>query len=118
MSLQQIASILALLVGGTSIIAGGMVMRGWQPGWSVLQWLPAYNFVLGWLTLIPAYLLWINHRHAPIASISIFGIHAMASLLLLTVFRNTAAFQSIGAMSFRIAAWVVVLALQYLGRAK
>lgn len=101
-----------------SIIAGGMVMRGWQPGWSVINWLPVYNFVIGLLTLIPTYLLWVNHRYMVSASIVIFSIHTIVLLLLLTAFRNTAAFQSIGAMSFRVAAWVVILALLYIRHPK
>jgi hypothetical protein len=113
MSYHQIASILVFLVGTISIFAGGMVLRGWQPGWNVIPWLPIYNFVVGLLTLISAYLLWVNHRYALSASISIFSIHTIVLLLLLTVFRNTAAFQSVGAMSFRVAAWIAILALLY-----
>ncbi|HNK62516.1 MAG TPA: hypothetical protein PKL78_11080 [Anaerolineales bacterium] len=118
MPLNQIASILALLVGGMSILAGGMVLRGWQPGWSVIPWLPIYNFVTGLLTLIPAYLLWVNHRYMMAASITIFSIHTIVLLLLLTVFRNTAAFQSIGAMSFRIITWIAILILLYFRHTK
>lgn len=113
MFLNRIASILAFLVGGMSILAGGMVIRGWQPGWSVIQWLPVYNFIIGLLTLIPAYLLWVTHRFALPFSIAIFSVHTIVLLLLITVFRNTAAFQSVGAMSFRVAAWIVILVLVY-----
>lgn len=101
-----------------SIVAGGMVLRGWQPGWSVIHWLPIYNFVVGLLTLVPAYLLWVNHRYMMTASIVIFSIHSIVLLLLLTVFRNTAAYQSIGAMSFRVAAWVAILSLLYIRHTK
>ena len=113
MILNRIASILAFLVGGMSILAGGMVIRGWQPGWSVIQWLPVYNFIIGLLTLIPAYLLWVNHRFALPFSTTILSVHTIVLLLLITVFRNTAAFQSVGAMSFRVAAWIVILVLVY-----
>jgi len=113
MILNRIASILAFLVGGMSILAGGMVIRGWQPGWSVIQWLPVYNFIIGLLTLIPAYLLWVNHRFALPFSTTIFSVHTIVLLLLITVFRNTATFQSVGAMSFRVAAWIVILVLVY-----
>ena len=118
MPLNQIASILALLIGGMSILAGGMVMRGWQPGWTVVNWLPVYNFVVGLLSLIPAYLLWVDHRYAWTTSIVIFSLHTLVLLLLLTVLRNTAAFQSIGAMSFRAVIWIVILALLYFRHAK
>ncbi len=109
--LTKLPSILAFLVGGMSVVAGGMVLRGWQPGWSVIAWLPVYNFVVGLLTLIPAYLLWVNHRYAPIASIATFSLHAVVLILLFTVFRSAAAFQSVGAMTFRLATWIAILAL-------
>jgi hypothetical protein len=114
--LTKLPSILAFLVGGMSILAGGMVLRGWKPGWNVIAWLPVYNFVVGLLTLIPAYLLWINHRYAFAASIVTFSVHAIVLALLFTVFRNTAAFQSVGAMTFRVVAWVVILALLWFRR--
>ena len=109
---------MTFLVGAMSIIAGGMVLRGWQPGWSVINWLPVYNFVMGLLTLIPAYLLWNNHRFALPISITIFSVHAIVLLLLFTVYRNTSAFQSVGAMSFRVVTWIAILALLYFSRAK
>ncbi len=114
--LAKLPSLLAFLVGGMSIIAGGMVLRGWKPGWNVITWLPVYNFAVGLLTLIPAYLLWINHRYALAASILTFSIHAIVLVLLFTVFRNTAAFQSVGAMSFRLITWIVILALLWFRR--
>lgn len=114
--LGKLPSLLAFLVGVMSIVAGGMVMRGWTPGYSILAWLPVYNFVMGILTLLPAYLLWVNHRYALIASLVTFGIHAIVLVLILTAFRNTVAFQSIGAMSFRVVAWIVILALVWFRR--
>ena len=114
--MNKLPSLLAFLVGGFSILAGGMVLRGWQPGWNVIRWLPVYNFAVGLWTLIPAYLLWINSRCALSASIVTFSLHAVVILLLLTVFRNTAAFQSLGAMTFRVAAWVAILALLWFRR--
>lgn len=108
---SKLPSLLAFLVGGMSILAGGMVLRGWQPGWNVIAWLPVYNFAVGLLTLIPAYLLWINHRCALTASIAVFSLHTFVLILLFTVFRHTAAFQSVGAMTFRIVAWIVIFVL-------
>lgn len=109
--MNKLPSILTLLVGGMSILAGGMVLRGWQPGWTVINWLPVYNFTVGLLTLVPAYLLWVGHRYALPASIAIFSIHTVILLLLLTILRNTAAFQSVSAMSFRVVTWIVIIAL-------
>lgn len=111
--LTKIPSILAFLVGAMSIFAGGMVMRGWKPGYSVLSWLPVYNVVIGLLTLIPAYLLWVDNRYAWTASIVTFGVHTIVLLLLLATFRGQVAAQSIGAMSFRVVVWIIILALLF-----
>lgn len=113
MPLYRIASILAFLVGIMSIVAGGKAIQGWNPGYSVLSWLPVYNFVMGILALIPAVLLWTNHRYAMIISIATFGIHAVVLLILFTVFRGEVAFQSIAAMIFRLAVWIAILALMF-----
>lgn len=113
--LTKLPAILAFLVGTISIAAGGMVLRGWRPGYSILSWLPVYNFVVGLLTLVPAYLLWVNNRYAMAASIATFALHAMVLLLLLTVFRGQVAVQSFGAMSFRVIVWIVILALMAWG---
>ena len=107
----KLPAILAFLVSVMSIVAGGMVMRGWRPGYSVLSWLPVYNFVVGLLTLVPAYLLWVNSRYALTASIATFGVHAIVLLILLTAFRGAVATQSIGAMAFRVVVWIAILAL-------
>ena len=109
----KLPSLLAFLVSAMSIFAGGMVMRGWRPGYSVLSWLPVYNFAVGLLTLIPAYLLWIDNPHALAASIVTFALHAIVLLLLLTTFRGQVATQSIGAMYFRAVVWIGILALLY-----
>ena len=111
MMLYRIASILAFLVGIMSIVAGGKAMQGWNPGYSVLTWLPVYNFVMGILALIPAVLIWMNHRYALLASLATFGIHTIVLLILVTVFRGEVAYQSIAAMAFRLVTWIVILGL-------
>ena len=89
-------------------------MRGWEPGYSVLNWLPVYNFILGMLTVfIPAILIWKNSKYAMPAAVATFSIHAIVTLLLLTIFRGTVAANSIGAMLFRLVTWLIILALMF-----
>lgn len=113
-TLNKIAAALAFILGALSIIAGGMAMRGWSPGYFVLNWLPVYNFIMGALTVsIPAILIWKNSRYAMIAAIATFGIHAIVTLLLLSAFRGTPAAESILAMTFRLVTWLIILALMF-----
>ncbi len=109
---MKIAGALAFVIGALSIFAGGMAMRGWDPGYSVLGWLPVYNFVMGILTVtVPAVLLWRESRHAKVSAQIFFGIHAAATVLLLLAFRDVVATQSLLAMTFRLVVWLVILAL-------
>lgn len=111
MLFQKIAAILALIIGIMAVRVSTKAMRGWQPGWKVVGWLPVYNFVMGILSLIPAVLLWINHPYAMTASLTVFGTHAVVLLLLLSIFRGKVARQSIRAMAFRVATWLLILVL-------
>jgi hypothetical protein len=111
-TLNKIASIFAFLVGGLSIFAGALTMTGWEPGYFVLNWLPVYNFILGVLTVfIPSILIWRNSKYAMPPAAVTFIIHAIVTLLLLTIFRDTVAANSIGAMIFRLVTWIIILAL-------
>ena len=117
--LNKVAAVLAFIVGALSILAGGMAMRGWSPGYFVLHWLPVYNFIMGVLTVfIPAILIWKNSQYAMPAALTTFGIHAIVTLLLLSAFRGTPAAQSIYAMLFRLIVWLTILALIFFGARK
>lgn len=111
MFLEKISSVLAVVIGIMAIFVSTKAMRGWQPGWKVIPWLPVYNFVMGILSLVPAVLLWINHPYALTTSLITVGIHAIVLLLLLTFFRDRIAAQSARAMGFRVVVWVVILVL-------
>lgn len=115
--LVKLPSLLAFFIGIMSILAGGrVVFLGWRPDYRVLMWLPIYNFIAGWLTLLPAYWLWINHRYALAASLAIFTLHAIVLVALVIAFRGQAAAQSFGAMSFRLGMWFIILALVWFRR--
>jgi hypothetical protein len=110
----NIAAVLAFFLGGFSIAAGAMAMRGWNPGYSVLGWLPVYNFAMGILTiLIPAILIWRGSSYAMTSAVVFCVIHAGVTALLLLAFRETVAIQSLLAMTFRVVVWFVILALLY-----
>lgn len=111
---MKTASLLAFTVGALSIFAGGMALRGWDPGYSVLGWLPVYNFAMGILTvLIPAVLLWKESHHAKTAALVFFAAHAGATALLLLAFRGLVATQSLLAMAFRLVVWLGILVLAW-----
>jgi hypothetical protein len=116
-TLNKTAAVLALAIGAMSIVAGGMALRGWEPGYFVLNWLPVYNFSMGVLTVfIPSILIWRESRSAMPIAIGIFGIHAIVLLVLLFAFLDRVAAESILAMVFRLAIWVIILGLMFFAR--
>lgn len=118
-ALNKIAAALAFIIGAMSIVAGGMALRGWQPGYYVLSWLPVYNFCMGVLTVfIPTILIWRNSRYAMPAAIGTLVVHAIVLLLLILSFRGIVALESILAMLFRLAAWVIILGILFFDHRK
>ena len=112
MQKNKIAAALALIIGVASIGAGGKAMQGWNPGYFVLNWLPVYNFIMGFPSIIAAFLIWKNQRFAKPLSIGILSAHVVVEILLLTQIFGASATTSIYAMLFRIVVWAVILRLK------
>lgn len=113
-TLNKIASILAFLIGGMAIFAGGKVLLGNDPGYYVINWLPVYNYTVGILTVfITAVLIWMNSRFAMPAAIGTFSIHALIMFILQTGYQDVVAIDSIVAMTIRLSVWAVILGLMF-----
>lgn len=113
-TLNKIASVLAFIIGGMAIFAGGQVLLGKDPGYYVINWLPLYNYTAGILTVfITAIFIWNNSRIAMPAAIGTFGIHALVMLILQTAYREVVAMDSVVAMTLRLSVWVVILGLMF-----
>lgn len=113
--LNRIASVLAFIIGGMAVFAGGQVLLGNDPGYFVISWLPVYNYTLGILTVsITAIWIWKNSRYALFAALTTFGLHTLVMLILQTAYRNVAAVESIQAMTIRLAAWILILSLMFI----
>ena len=111
---NKIASVLAFIIGGMAIFAGGKVLLGNDPGYYVINWLPLYNYTIGILTIfITTILIWINSRLAMPAAVSTFSIHALVMVILQTAYRGVVAPDSIQAMTLRLTVWVIILALMF-----
>lgn len=114
--LQKIASVLAFVIGAMAVVAGGKVLLGILPDYYVINWLPVYNYTVGVLTvLVTSVLIWINHRLAMPIAVVTFGVHTLVMLVLQTAYRDVVAVDSVVAMTVRMAAWIVILALMYFG---
>lgn len=114
-TLNKVASLLAFVIGAMAIFAGGQVLIGKDPGYSVIDWLPRYNYTIGILTVfITALLIWTNNRFAWPAAIATFSIHVIIMLVLQTAYRDAVAMDSVVAMTLRLVTWSVILILMFL----
>lgn len=115
-TLDRIASLLAFGIGAAAVFAGGKTLIGKIPNWSVLSWLPLYNYTLGLLiVLIVAPLLWKGSRLSGPTAIVTLGINTAVLILLETAFAAKVAPESIQAMILRVAVWLVISVLIIIG---
>ena len=111
-TLNRIAAILALIIGGMAVFAGGSALLGRDPGYYVINWLLLYNYTVGILTvLVTTVLIWTKSRLALPAAIATFGVHALVMLTLQVAYRGVVAPDSIVAMTVRLIVWAIILAL-------
>jgi hypothetical protein len=113
-TLNKIASVLAFIIGGMAIFAGGKVLLGNDPGYYVINWLPVYNYTIGILAVfLTAPLIWMHSGLAKSAAISTFSLHAAVMVLLQTAYSGVVAPDSIQAMTLRLTVWLIILALMF-----
>lgn len=112
--LSKTAAIIAWIIGGMAVFAGGRMLLGTLPDYYVIDWLPIYNFIVGVVTmLVTAVLIWRNSRYALPAAVATFTAHVLVLLGLLTAFRDVVAQDSLAAMTVRSVTWTIILALMF-----
>lgn len=119
LSLNKIASILAVIIGVMAAFAGGQALLGKDPGYYVINWLLLYNYTVGILTVfITSILIWKNNKLALPAAIGTFILHALVMIILQISFRDVVATDSIRAMTIRLITWAIILGLMYFQQRK
>ncbi len=115
LSRTRIAALLALIIGGMAIFAGGqVVLLGKEMDYYVIDWLPVYNLTVGVLTFfVTAPLLWKAHKAGYQAAVATLVAHTSVMLILLTAYREVVASDSLRAMTVRIVVWLVINAVLY-----
>ncbi len=110
--LSKVAAVLAFIIGAMALFAGGQVLLGRDPGYYVIDWLPIYNFVMGALTvLVVAPLIWRGSRWALLAALATFAAHSLVMVVLRSAYSDVVAPDSLRAMTVRMVAWLLILAL-------
>jgi uncharacterized RDD family membrane protein YckC len=70
-----VVAIIALLFGLATLLAGGRVLLGGDPGYMVFRPLLIYNTAMGLAYLAAGVLLWTNLRQGRLAAATIFGLN-------------------------------------------
>ncbi|MCA9900903.1 MAG: hypothetical protein H6654_07965 [Ardenticatenaceae bacterium] len=110
--LTKIAAVLAFIIGAMAIFAGGQVVLGKVMDYYVIDWLPIYNLIVGLIsTFFIAIIIWRGSKMALPATAVVLVSHATVMLILQTAYRDVVASDSIRAMTIRITAWLIILAL-------
>jgi len=108
---HKTASILALLIGVMTVIAGSKVLLGIDlKNYNVLNWLVMYNVLFGVLSIAASYLIWKINLQAKKAIVFILSAHITIALYLY-FFSETVATESIKAMGFRVSIWILIFLL-------
>ncbi|MFZ1399098.1 MAG: hypothetical protein WAS33_19485, partial [Candidatus Promineifilaceae bacterium] len=78
----------------------------------VIDWLPFYNLIVGLISsFFIAIIIWRGSKIALPATAVVLVSHATIMLVLQTSYRDVVASDSIRAMTIRITAWLIILAL-------
>lgn len=119
LTLNRIASVLALVIGLMAVFAGGKVLLGILPDYYVIDWLPIFNFLMGVVsTFFSSIIIWRNSKFAMPVAIGTFGLHAVVMVILQTAYREVVATDSIVAMTVRLSIWTFIIILLYFRQRK
>jgi len=110
-SLQVLLAIVALLFGAATLLAGGRVLGGADPGYVVYQPLLLYNTGMGLAYVGTAFLIWRHLPRAMPASLTIFCLNLLVLIgvgYLLHAGQGVAE-QSFQAMVLRTGVWLALM---------
>ena len=111
---DQIASILAIMIGLLSIREGGSVLLGLTvPDFPVLTWLVWYNVALGFVSVAAGVGIWTGRHWGYTLPLNILALHAVVFIGLVALYKlgQTVAMRSIFAMMLRTFTWIVIFSL-------
>lgn len=102
----------AFVIGALAVVAGGQALGGWQPGYTVIGWLPVYNLGAGLVgCAFAVFVFWPGRAGSRWAALVLLGAHATVALTLVFGYRGVVAPDSLVAMAIRLVVGGVVAAL-------
>lgn len=108
---QRSVAIVAVLFGLATVFAGGRVLLGADPGYVVFRPLLIFNAGMGLAYIVAGILTRRNLSHGRRAAAAIFGLNLVVLAVIVVLYRSGKAIagDSLRAMTFRTAVWLILL---------
>lgn len=87
-----------------------------DPGYQYFTALLVYNITMGIVSILAGYYIWKQRNAALYLAYFITGAHIIVFQLLKTVFSDVISYQSVNAMTFRSAAWIIFTFIIWKGK--
>ncbi len=116
---QMLVAAVAVLFGIVTVLAGGGVLLGSDPGYEVFRPLVIYNTVMGAAYVAGGVTIWRSSNAGRYAAGAIFLLNLVVLVGIVLIYRNggAVAVDSLRAMTFRTVVWLVLfLAASWLVR--
>jgi hypothetical protein len=117
--IQRILALVAAVFGIATLLAGGRVLAGSDPGYVVFRPLLIYNTLMGMVYLTAAVIIWRNLDRGKYAAALIFALNLLMLGIIGYLFTagSAVAIESLRAMTFRTVVWLVLfLGLVWMSR--
>jgi len=96
------------MLGLMTVIAGSKVLLEIDiKDYNVLIWLVSYNIIFGAISIVVAYFIFKNLKHAKQWVLFVLTMHSIV-LLYLKFYSNEVAAESVKAMTFRVGIWIFI----------
>jgi len=117
--MQRIVAAIAILFGLVTIVAGGRVLGGADPGYTAFLPLLIYNTAMGVVYVAAGVTIWRSLRWGRNAAGAVFALNLLVFVETVVLNRTGSgvAVESVRAMAFRTAMWLVLFAVTALARA-
>lgn len=108
---QPVVAAVAVLFGLATVVAGGRVLLGSDPGYVVFRPLLIYNTAMGFAYAVAGVALWRNIKAGRNAAGAIFVLNVLVLIGILIVYRGGGAVadDSLRAMTMRTMVWLALL---------
>jgi hypothetical protein len=116
---QRLLALVAALFGLATVVAGGSVLAGADPGYIVFRPLLVFNTAMGVAYVAAGIIMWRSLARGTSAAATIFVLNLLVLGIVGYLYArgSAVAIDSIRAMIFRTGVWLVLfLGLMYLGR--